>query len=483
MEDKRTKAELEAHLADVEKRFADLAAQFDNRDFTEEAEAEWEACKEEIKATKERIAKREKRERDLAEMATREENLESEQEARFSFQVKRQSVVPDDPTKLEEYRVRARSLDDLERGYRDGAKKILETRSNPALAGVSKEEFQNDVEPLVDLDREVALRMIVTSTPAYKDEFKTYVQTQGNVIGPEMQRAASLTTTAGGFAVPVELDTTLMITNAGAVNPIRQLARVRQTNANTYEFLNTTGITAGFGAEATEASDNAPTLAQPTVNVEKAFAFVPMSIEIAEDWANIQADLAAAFADAKNRLESTQFLTGLGHASNAPQGLIAVGGATSIYTTATTAVFAIADLYGVENQLSPRYRANASFAGSKAVFQKIRQFDTGGGASLWTQLQFGEPANLLGYPAYEWSSISSAVTTSGSSVLIFGDFNYFGIVDRAGLNVEFIPHMFGSSNRYPTGQRGLYAWWRTSSQVLSPVNTVSTSAFQTVKIL
>jgi HK97 family phage major capsid protein len=63
-----------------------------------------------------------------------------------------------------------------------------------------------------------------------------------------MQRTASLTTTAGGYAVPVELDTSLLLTNAGVVNPIRQLARVRQTNVNTVEFINTTGITAAYGA-------------------------------------------------------------------------------------------------------------------------------------------------------------------------------------------------------------------------------------------
>jgi predicted phage gp36 major capsid-like protein len=62
----------------------------------------------------------------------------------------------------------------------------------------------------------------------------------------------------------------------------------------------------------------------------------------------------------------------------------------------------------------------------------------------------------------------SPTTTSGSTVLTIGDFNYFAIVDRVGMSVEFIPHLFGGSNRYPTGQRGLYYWWRTSSQVLSP---------------
>ncbi len=33
------------------------------------------------------------------------------------------------------------------------------------------------------------------------------------------------------------------------------------------------------------------------------------------------------------------------------------------------------------------------------------------------------------------------------------------IVDRVGMNIELVPHLFGA-NRRPTGQRGLYAWLR-----------------------
>jgi HK97 family phage major capsid protein len=44
----------------------------------------------------------------------------------------------------------------------------------------------------------------------------------------------------------------------------------------------------------------------------------------------------------------------------------------------------------------------------------------------------------------------------------------YTIVDRVGLSVELIPHLFGSSNRFPTGQRGIYAYWRVGAGVVNP---------------
>ena len=31
---------------------------------------------------------------------------------------------------------------------------------------------------------------------------------------------------------------------------------------------------------------------------------------------------------------------------------------------------------------------------------------------------------------------------------------------RPGMNVEFVPHLFTTGSNRPSGQRGLYAWWR-----------------------
>jgi HK97 family phage major capsid protein len=49
--------------------------------------------------------------------------------------------------------------------------------------------------------------------------------------------------------------------------------------------------------------------------------------------------------------------------------------------------------------------------------------------------------------------------------VVFGDFSRYLIVDRVGLTVDFIPHLFGASQR-PTGQRGLYCYWRNGAKVL-----------------
>jgi len=73
--------------------------------------------------------------------------------------------------------------------------------------------------------------------------------------------------------------------------------------------------------------------------------------------------------------------------------------------------------------------------------------------------------DLIGYPAYEWSDYSSAVTTPTSTVATIGDFNQFMIIDRIGMSVEVIPHMFHTSNNLPSGQRGLFAYWRNTSDV------------------
>jgi predicted phage gp36 major capsid-like protein len=35
------------------------------------------------------------------------------------------------------------------------------------------------------------------------------------------------------------------------------------------------------------------------------------------------------------------------------------------------------------------------------------------------------------------------------------------------MSVEIIPHLLGATNRYPTGQRGLYAFWRTGAGVVA----------------
>ena len=52
--------------------------------------------------------------------------------------------------------------------------------------------------------------------------------------------------------------------------------------------------------------------------------------------------------------------------------------------------------------------------------------------------------------------------------MMLGDFKTgYLIADRLGMQVELIPHLVGATNRFPTGQRGLVAIWRTGGGVVA----------------
>lgn len=308
---------------------------------------------------------------------------------------------------------------------------------------------------------EIARRILATGSPTYKRAFGKTIA--GQPLTDAETRALSLTGASGGFAVPYTLDPTIIPTSNGQVNPLRQISRVESiSGSNTWQGVSAGAITASRDAELSEVSDDTPTLAQPQVTVTKATAFVPFSTEVGQDWGSLQTEMARLIQDAKDTEEATAFVTGAGSGVN-PEGIIT--GATGT-VAAGTAAFTVAHLYALQEALPPRFEPNARFLANNAQYNRVRQLDTAGGASLWEYLGKGTPAELLGYPAHKVSTMSS-VLTAGAAIQVFGDFSYFLIVDRIGLDIELIPHLFGTTNGRPLGQRGLYAYWRNSSKVLS----------------
>src|SRR5262249_32083217 len=159
--------------------------------------------------------------------------------------------------------------------------------------------------------------------------------------------------------------------------------------------------------------------AQVSISTERASSFIPFSIEIGQDWGALQSEMARLLQDAKDTLEATKFTLGTG--TNEPFGLIT--GATNLYTAASPTALAVADLYGLDTALAPRFRRNASMLFTRAVAQKLRGFDTGTGAGSGSNVWIdnlrqgvsnnsvpqpgGYNANVLGYPAFESVDMSS----------------------------------------------------------------------------
>ena len=233
--------------------------------------------------------------------------------------------------------------------------------------------------------------------------------------------------------------------------------------------MTTAGVTAGFVDEAAEAGDDSPDLAQVDVPVGRAHAFVGYSIEAGSDIPNFVEEVTGLLLDAKDVLEGSAFTTGDGVAPN-PQGIVtgvaAVAG--SVVDVASVRLSAIEDVYTLAEDVPPRGQPMMRWMASLPIINSVRQFASGTGPShaFWADLGEGTPPLLLGKPIHENSSMTSVLTT-GSNIAVAGDFKQFGIVDRAGATVEPIPHLFGA-NRRPTGERGLYLWWRTGSKVLVP---------------
>jgi HK97 family phage major capsid protein len=237
-------------------------------------------------------------------------------------------------------------------------------------------------------------------------------------------------------------------------------------------------VSASMVGEATEADDNFPTFAQPAIAVKKAQAFLPFSIEIDMDFPALQSDLNYQLNIAKGELEDTQFTLGSGSGNNV-NGLVTdlVAASTPIVTSTTSNAVALVDVLKLDQSLGQRFRRNAVMLTTRTLMNVVRALDTAGGAALWTQLPGGVPGQMLGYAVHEAPNMDSTYGSGENYVMILGDIGQaYKIIDRVGMVVDLIPHLFGNNNNYPTGQRGLYAYWRFGAK------TVNTTAAKILNI-
>jgi HK97 family phage major capsid protein len=305
-------------------------------------------------------------------------------------------------------------------------------------------------------------KMVMDPTTGHLRFTPEEVEAVRRVSAVEAERALSVGVGSGGqFAIPFTLDPSVLLSSAGVISPIRRLARQETIGTDVWKGVSSAGITAAFAAEAIEASDNAPVLAQPTVDTAKAFAFCPFSIEIGQDWASLESELARLFADAKDILEATAFLTGSG--TDAPKGVLTGLSVSQRVQTATTNVYALADVYALKAALPARFVGAASWTQHPTNLDRAFRFV--GGNSTEPIFYPTRDGNILGIPTFEWSTMISTMATT-QKIALYGDFSQFLIADRLGGTIELIPHLFGATNRFPTGQRGLYYYWRTGSDVL-----------------
>lgn len=378
---------------------------------------------------------------------------------------------------------------------RDGGEVAGELRSR-ALSAIEKMQGASDnirqaatqiIERWDSSDSKIAKHCLITSSPAYLRAWSKMACNRQHTMTAEEQRAMaeaesframSLTDSAGGYLVPFQLDPTVIITSNGSRNDIRQAARTVVATGDVWNGVSSANVSWSWDAEASEVSDDSPTFAQPSIPIYKAAGFVPISIEGMQDEQNVTQTVGVLLAGGKEDLDAAAFITGSG--SGQPTGIVtALTGTGSVVTAAADDTFALKDVYSLQGALPARYRGQASWLANNLIYNLIRQFDTAGGAGLWNTVADDRGPRLLGRQVLEAEAMDGTITTSGAVAnyaAIFGDFSNYVIADRIGMTVEFIPHLFHTSNNRPSGQRGWYAYARTGA------DSVNDGAFRMLNV-
>jgi HK97 family phage major capsid protein/HK97 family phage prohead protease len=477
--------EMRARVAEIRAALEEIAAENRGRTLDVETKGRWD----------ELIAERDELDagiRDTEERAAYLESIaDSKPEARergagHASVAANRNKAPEDVFDMTEYHTRSTSQEHMTRLMEEGANRAVEGFRFPD-PNIDQDKARAAAQQILDADgpdHEVAQRVLVHGSPVYRRAFWKTLAKQP--LSPEEQRKMqegqqielrNLTAAGdGGVTVPVQIDPTVILTSSGAINPFRQVSKLVRTTSYQWQGVTSTGITAQYRAEGAAMTDNAPTLVAPTITPERADAFVPYTWEAAQDWASLEGEMASLFADAKDVLEATKFASGAGHASNEPSGVL-TGAGTVVGSSATTTVGTV-DIYALEAALPVRFQPNAVWLATPALFSRIRSQAALGSNSggIWADsLQVGQPARLLGYPAYKASTVGTAgnlaVSVASTKWGILGDFSKFAIVDRIGFQVRPIENLFNGNTAggiaYPNGMSGLVCYWRNSSGVLA----------------
>jgi HK97 family phage major capsid protein len=340
-----------------------------------------------------------------------------------------------------------------------------------------------------DVDRDaaaIARRLLVTESNAYRAAFRksvteekpSYTPGESWAINQARETLRDESRAAGeagsfGLAVPATIDPTIILTAQAADAPVVQLARLVTITSDTYKAVTSPGVTWALKSEAAVMpSDAAPTLAQPSIPVEAAVAWLPYSVELGQDYPGWAAEAAAVLGKGYVDLLASQSVVG-----TSPQGVMTamVGTTTSpshIVVTTSGSLGAV-DCRAAWAALPQRFRANATWLMAPTTETLVRKF--AGANSEVDYLQTLTPDGttvtaLTGRPLVtsDYCAAYTGSTAGTYAYAVVGDFGQgFTFVQRAGMTVELVPVVRDTSGR-PIFSSGWQAFARFGHDVVAP---------------
>jgi HK97 family phage major capsid protein len=369
---------------------------------------------------------------------------------------------------------------------RDRALKVLETE------GRNLAPFQQDhLEKLLRSNSSatdggvIARRLLITENPAYRAGFQKAVTQTVPAFSPDEARALDEynsyhefraanegTGSAGGYGIPVLIDPTIILTSGAADAPLLQISRTVTITTDAWKGVSSNGVSWSYDAESATVSDDTPTLVQPSIPVYAARGFIPYSIEVGQDYPGFADEMAALLSQGFIDLVAKGTMTGSGVAC--PTGIFtALANATNNpahVTVTTVGSLGAVDMRGAWSTLPERFRPRATWVMSPTTEAKVRAFGNGLALSDFTVNLLADGTSVLTGRPVVISDYAPAFTstTGAANVAVVGDFQQFLIVQRAGMTVELVQHLFDTSTGRPTGNRGWFAYARHGHDAVAP---------------
>lgn len=263
----------------------------------------------------------------------------------------------------------------------------------------------------------------------------------------------------GGYLVPEQYFAELVrgLTDVSIIR--RAGARIVQMVSDTMEVPTLTHATAAVLTDEEGLYDeHDPSFGHVTFTPYKFTRVVKVSEELAVDaafdlWGGVLApDFSQAFSAAENSYLTT------GNGSGQPQGVVP-GAGVGVTAASASAITAdeIIDLY---HSLGYLYRQNAVWMMNDATIKVIRKLKDSDGQYLWQPgMAAGQPDVLLGRPVI--TNNSMATIAAAAKTVLFGDFAYYWIGQRAGMTVDRNPYLYMAN-----GQVGYFARMRVDGHVM-----------------
>jgi len=254
---------------------------------------------------------------------------------------------------------------------------------------------------------------------------------------PELRALQVGTTTEGGHLVPTDLERQL-VEVMREENIMRSLSTVKTFGNDRNIPVRDGNATATWVAEEGAFLENDPTFAQVALAAFKAGVLLKVSDELLQDQVvDLNSHLATELGRATAALTETAYVNGNGTAK--PTGVVV--GSSLGKTAAATGAVTGDELIDLHDSLKRIYANRATFMMAGPTRTAVRKLKDGNGQYLWQPgLQAGHPDNLLGRPVA--ISDDMPAMTTGLKSIIFGDFKFYWIADRAAMFLKRLEELY-----------------------------------------